>query len=73
VRTRRLPLTDDELDVLLGNVAALVEAGNGAAALRLMDEGLERAPAGSYAELDLRYRLGTACSTRASTGVPRRC
>ena len=28
-RTRRLPLTDDELDVLLGNVAALVEAGNG--------------------------------------------
>jgi len=53
-------LTDDELDVLLGNVAALVEAGNGTAALRLMDEGLERAPAGSYAELDLRYRLGTA-------------
>jgi serine/threonine protein kinase len=60
VRRPRQPLTDDELDVLLGNVAALVEAGNGTAALRLMDEGLERAPAGSYAELDLRYRLGTA-------------
>jgi len=60
VRPPRQPLTDDELDVLLGNVAALVEAGNGAAALRLMDDGLERAPAGSYAELDLRYRLGTA-------------
>ncbi len=37
-----------------------MEAGNGTAALRLMDEGLERAPAGSYAELDLRFRLGTA-------------
>ena len=60
VRPPRQPLTDDELDVLLGNVAALVEAGNGSAALRLMDEGLKRAPAGSYVELDLRYRLGTA-------------
>ena len=59
-RPRPQPLTDDELDVLLGNVAALVEAGNGAAALRLMNDGLERATAGSYAELDLRYRLGTA-------------
>lgn len=59
-RARRQPLTDDELDVLMGNVAALVEADNGAAALRLMDDGLQRAPAGSYAELDLRYRLGTA-------------
>lgn len=59
-RPQRHPLTDDELDVLLGNVAALVEAGNGSAALRLMDDGLERAPAGSYAKLYLRYQLGTA-------------
>jgi hypothetical protein len=33
--------TDDEFDVLLGNVAALVESGNGAAALRMLDDGLE--------------------------------
>ncbi len=59
-RTRQPPLADDELDLLLANVVALMEAGNGTAALRLMDEGLERAPAGSYAELDLQYRLGTA-------------
>jgi eukaryotic-like serine/threonine-protein kinase len=60
VRVPRPPLTDDELDVLLGNVAALVEAGNVTAALRLMEDGLERARAGSYVELDLQYRLGTA-------------
>lgn len=54
-RPRTWPsLTDDELDVLLGNVAALMEAGNETAALRLMEEGLARAPASSSTELDLR-------------------
>jgi hypothetical protein len=51
-----------DISACQSNVAALVEAGNGAAALRLMNDGLERAPAGSYVELDLRNRLGTALS-----------
>jgi len=54
------PLTDDEFERIQLDVAELMDAEDGAEAVRLLEDGIERSPAGSYFALELRHRLGVA-------------
>jgi hypothetical protein len=52
------PMTDEEFNGIPEQVAALMDAGDSADAVRLLEAGLERSPAGSYHALELRRLLG---------------
>ena len=52
------PMTDEEFERIPAEVGALMDAGDSADAVRLLEAGVERSPAGSFFALDLRRRLG---------------
>ena len=67
----RLPLTDTEVKLLLGNVDALLQAQHPAAAISMLEDAAERAPDAAFA-LELRRVLAAALFyageyTRAAT------
>ncbi|MDN5932965.1 MAG: protein kinase [Pseudonocardia sp.] len=52
------PMSEEEFERIPAEVGALMDAGDSADAVRLLEAGLERSPAGSYFALDLRRLLG---------------
>lgn len=52
------PLTEEEFERIRGDVAVMMDGDGGTAAIRLLEDGLERSPAGSFFALELRRLLG---------------
>lgn len=52
------PMSEEEFERIPAKVGALMDAGDSADAVRLLEAGLERSAAGSYFALDLRRLLG---------------
>ncbi len=54
------PLTEDEFERIQADAVALLADGDGAAAVRLLEDGLERSSANRFFALELRRLLGLA-------------